>query len=140
MAVSFEEILLAFEFVSSGGLYEHQAFLSRQTGEIYWSSELFDSSDHELPEDIEDAEKYVEIPDKRELGLGKPLVLDFACEFLPDDLDEVQYIFSKSGAYRKFRALLARRNAVDRWDDFESKAVEQALRDWCKLNSIEVTN
>ncbi len=59
----------------------------------------------ELPDDIEDDEKYVAIPDKRELGLGKPMVLDFAREFLPNDFDEVErYIFSKGGAYRKFRA------------------------------------
>lgn len=29
----------------------------------------------ELPDDIDDEEKYVALPDKRELGLGKPLVL-----------------------------------------------------------------
>ena len=63
--------------------------------------------------------KYVAIPDKRELGLGKPLVLDFVREFLPSDFDEVRYIFGKKGAYPKFRALLARKNAVDRWYDFE---------------------
>ena len=37
---------------------------------------------------------------RKALGLGKPLALDFAREFLPDDLDEVRYIFSKRGAYR----------------------------------------
>jgi hypothetical protein len=34
------------------------------------------------------------------LDLGKPLVLDFAREFLPDDYDEVRHIFSRRGAYR----------------------------------------
>jgi hypothetical protein len=48
-------------------------------------------------------------------------------------------MFSKRGAYQKFRALLTQRNALDRWYDFESKATEQALREWCELNSIEVT-
>ncbi len=68
------------------------------------------------------------------------LVLDFAREFLPKDFDEVRYIFSKRGAYPKFRALLARRKAVDRWHEFESKATERALRDWCELNSIAVVD
>ena len=92
----------------------------------------------ELPDDIEDDEKYVAIPDKRELGLGKPLVLDFAREFLPNDFDEVRYIFSKKGAYAKFRALLIRRNVLERWYDFEAKGTERALREWCELNAIEV--
>jgi len=143
MPVSFQEILDAFEFVSmGGGPGEHQALLCRQTGKIYWHSEYSDLDDlnDELPDDIEDDEKYIAIPDKRELGLGKPLVLDFAREFLPDDFDEVRYIFSKRGAYPKFRALLERRKAIDRWHEFESKATERALRDWCELNSIAVVD
>ena len=81
--------------------------------------------------------KYLAIPDKREIGLGKPLALDFAREFLPGDFDEVRYMFSKKKAYSKFRALLIRRNVLERWYDFESKATERALREWCEFNSVE---
>jgi hypothetical protein len=142
MPVSFQEILDAFEFVGISGFGEHQAILDRRSGKIYCHSEFseLDELNDEMPGDVEDDEKYVAIPDKRELGLGKPLVLDFAREFLPNDFDEVRYIFSKRGAYPKFRALLTRRNALDRWHDFESKATERALRDWCKLNEIEVAD
>ncbi len=143
MPVSFQEILDAFEFVSmGGGLGENQAFLCRPTGKIYWRSEVsdLDELNDEPVDDVEDDEKYIAIPDKRELGLGKPLVLDFAREFLPNDFDEVRYIFGKRGAYPKFRALLERRKAVDRWHDFEAKATERALRDWCELNSIAVVD
>jgi hypothetical protein len=145
MPVSFQEILDAFEFVGFSGVGEHQAILDRRSGKIYWHSEFSDLDElnelnDEMPDDVEDDEKYVAIPDKRELGLGKPLALDFAREFLPNDFDEVRYIFSKRGAYPKFRALLIRRSALDRWYDFESKATEQALREWCNLNSIEVAD
>jgi hypothetical protein len=34
--------------------------------------------------------------------------------------------------------LLARRSALDRWYDYESKATERALRDWCELNAIAI--
>jgi hypothetical protein len=141
MPVSFQEILDAFEFVGSGGVGEHEAVLCRRTGKIYWRSELsdLDELNDELPDDVEDDENYITIPDRRELDLGKPLVLDFAREFLPNDFDEVRYIFSKKGAYQKFRALLIRRAALDRWRDFEAKATERALREWCELCSIEVT-
>jgi len=44
----------------------------------------------ELPDDVGDSEKYLQIPDKRELDLGKPLALDFARQFLPNDFDEVR--------------------------------------------------
>jgi hypothetical protein len=79
--------------VSSGGMGENEAYLDRQSGKIYWHSE-FGDNDEELPDDIDD-EKYTAIPDKRELDLGKPLVLDFAREFLPEDYDEVRRIFSR---------------------------------------------
>ena len=36
MAVSFSDLRLAFEFVSSGGIGENEAYLDRQSGKIYW--------------------------------------------------------------------------------------------------------
>lgn len=136
MAVSFSDLQLAFEFVSSGGMGENEAYLHRQSGKIYWHSE-FGDNDEELPDDIDD-EKYISIPDKRELDLGKPLALDFAREFLVDDYDEVRQIFSRRGAYRRYKELLVRRGALERWYDF-SKAEETALREWCAENGIELS-
>lgn len=140
MPASLQDILLAFEFVGGNGGGLHQATLCRRTGKIYWHSESsdLDEFNDELPDDVEDEEKYIAIPDKRELGLGKPLALEFAREFLPNDYDDVRYLFSKRGAYQKFRTLLTRRNVLDRWYDFESQATEQALREWCEINSIDV--
>jgi hypothetical protein len=141
MPTSFQDILGAFEFVSMGGaIGEHQAVVCKQTGKVYWHSEFSDLDFDPLPDDVENEGKYVAIPDKRDLGLGKALVLDFAREFLPSDFDEVRFTFSKKGAYPRFRALLARRGAVDRWHDFEAKAIEKALRAWCALNSIELAD
>lgn len=139
MPASFQEILLGFEFAASGSGM-HRAILCRQTGKIYWHSEMsdLDGIEDELPDDVGDEEKYVDIPDKRELGLGKSLALDFTREFLPNCFDDVRYIFSKRGAYQKFKALLTGRKALERWYDFESKATERALREWCEVHSIDV--
>jgi hypothetical protein len=142
MPVSFQKILNGFEFAASGGIGEYQAILCRQTGKIYLRSEVsdFDEPIDELPEDVEDDEKYIALPDKRELGLGKPLALDFAREFLPHNFDEVRDIFGRRGAYAKFRALLIRTRTLEQWYDFESKATKRALREWCELNSIAVVD
>ncbi|MCQ4189044.1 hypothetical protein [Methylocystis suflitae] len=137
LRVSFRDIQDAFEFVSAGGGDEHEAFLCKQTSKIYYHSELYDDLD-QLPDDIGDSDKFLQIPDKRELDLGKPLALDFAREFLADDFDGVRRFFRKKGAYARFKELLERRGALDRWYAFEEKAVERALRTWCELNSIEV--
>jgi hypothetical protein len=97
MPASLNDILAAFEFVSAAGVGEHQAFLCKSSGKVYWHSEFSDGLD-ELPDDIDDVEKFLQIPDKKELDLGKPLVLDFARQFAPDDFDEVRQIFSRRGA------------------------------------------
>src|ERR1700738_5163576 len=87
----------------------------------------FGDNDEELPNDIDD-EKYISIPDKTELDLGKRLVLDFAREFLPVDYDEVRHIFSRRGAYRRYKDLLVRRGALERGYDFSKKAEEAGVR------------
>jgi hypothetical protein len=141
MPASLRDITEAFEFANTtGDMGEFRAFVCKRTGKIHYQTDFSDAAElyDELPNDIHDEEKYVALPDKRELGLGKPLVLDFASEYMPNDFDDVRYFFSRRGAYPKFRALLARRGAIDRWHAFEAKATEQALRDWCALHSIEI--
>ncbi len=139
MPVSFTELSDAVDFVSAGHNEENRAYLRKESGEIYCHSDFVPDLD-ELPEDIEDEEKYLRIPDQRDLDLGKPLVLDFAREFLPDDFDTVRDNFRKRGAYAKFKLLMVRRGVLDRWYDFQAKAEERALRAWCEDNEIEVVD
>ncbi|MGL9623835.1 hypothetical protein QRQ56_38355 [Bradyrhizobium sp. U531] len=144
MPVQFKDILQAFEFGDvGGGMGECHTFVCRETGKVYYQFDddsLQDLEEDELPDDIEDETKYLPIPNSRDFGLGRPLVLAFARERLPDDLDEVRYIFSKRGAYQKFKTLLSRRGAIDAWHDYRDKATERALRDWCEVHSIEIVD
>jgi len=117
-------------------MYEPQAFLNKATGEIHWYSELADGFE-ELPEDIDD-EKYIEIPHKHELDLGKNLVFEFAHQYLPDDMEAITLIFRRKGAYSRFKALLERKGYLDRWYEYESQAQGKALRAWCEDNAIEI--
>ena len=117
----------------------HQAFLCMQSGKLYYHSNLCNDWDI-LPEDIDDRDKFLPIPDRRALDLGRPLALDFALQYLPTDIDEVRYFFSRRGAYARFKGLLARRGPLDQWIDFEAKLEERALRMWCDINSIEISD
>lgn len=141
MPASFDEIMNGFVFADfDGGMGPFQAFVCRQSGKVYFYSE---SPDHELderPDDIDDDEKYVQIPSRKELGLGKPLVLAFVDRFLPDDSDEIRRIFSRKGAYARFKDLLHHRGAIEQWHDFEAKATQDALRKWCEAESIELSD
>lgn len=98
MPVSFAGLQLAFEFVSSGRLGENRVIPDTRSGRLYYHSEVVDNMEEdEVPDDIRD-ERYIEIPHKNELNLGKPLVLEFARQFLPDNYDDVRHIFSRRGA------------------------------------------
>jgi hypothetical protein len=134
--VKFDDLLLAFDFVSAGAPSENEAYLCRDTGVIYWHSE-FGDNEEELPSDI-DSERYIAIPHKHDLDLGKQLVLNFAAEFLPDRESEVRRIFTRPGAYARFKTLLDRCGKLQQWYDYEAKAQREALQEWCRDNGIEV--
>jgi hypothetical protein len=142
MPVSIGDITEAFDASTGGNMGEFLAFVCKRTGTIYYQTDFPDAAEmnDKLPDDINDEEKYVALPDKRELGLGKPLVLDFARQFLPDDFDDVHYFFSGRGApTRNSRPCSPDEvRAIDHWHAFEARVTEQALRDWCALHSIEI--
>ncbi|HEY7302314.1 MAG TPA: UPF0158 family protein [Xanthobacteraceae bacterium] len=143
MALTYSDLCIAYEFINSAEQSDYQGFVCRKTGKIYlrageFSDPLPDAD--ELPEDLDENLQYVRLPSKREFDLGKPLPLKFAREFLADDYDEVRRIFSRKGAYGNFKALLARRRALDRWYQFEEQAEQRALREWCTENGIELAD
>lgn len=137
MAAKYTDIEFAFDFVNSGQPYEHEAYLNIHTGETYWHS-AFDDIEEALPDDIDDSDKYISLPHKNDLGLGKRLVLNFTYEFIPQKSNEVEYIFSKKGAYAKFKRILDKTGLVEKWYEYENMACEKALREWCKLNGIKI--
>ena len=98
MLVSLKDILGAFEFVCAGDGGEHEAFLCKQSGKLYCHSGLCDDLDI-LPDDIGDSEKFLQIPDKRELDLGKPLALDFPAR----RLRRRSTIFQQKGRLRQIQ-------------------------------------
>ncbi|WP_407178233.1 hypothetical protein [Bradyrhizobium sp. STM 3562] len=143
MPVNFKELLDAYElFGMAGPPGTCEMVLCKETGKICYRSDLEEiaTPDEELPDDIDDEDKYITLPDRRKLDLGSQLAFDFARELLPDDVDEVRSIFGGRGAYQSFKALLNRRGVREKWYDFEAKAIAKALRDWCEVNEIPLTD
>jgi hypothetical protein len=136
MAISFSDIENAFLFVSMDQMFMHNAYLCKETGEIFYTSEMGDSD--ELPEDIDDPEKYIAIPHKNELDLGKALVIEFTSEYLPEELDRVYSIFRHKGAYSRYKDLLEKKGTLEDWYKFENERQELALKEWCRENNIEI--
>src|SRR5258708_3592994 len=131
------ELLEAFEWVSANVPFENAAYVYRGTGRIYWVGEGLEESDV-FPEDFDDGSKYIAVPHKHDLGLGKPLALRFSDEHLPIESHRVRAFFSRPGAYGRFKDLLERFDLLDRWHEFESSRVKAALEAWASDNGFLV--
>ena len=134
MELNYSDLEMAFEFASSGYGYDHSAWLDKESGIIYYDS---DASEDELPDDLYENKKYLEIPDKREFNLGKPLAIEFAQAFLPDGLDHVYSIFRSKGAYSRYKNLLEKRGALEKWYKFEQEALRNCIIEWCEDNGVK---
>jgi hypothetical protein len=138
VAVKLDDLSLAFDFVSYAAPAEHNAYVSLDTGKIYWTSDSSDAFDEEIPDDPGTSDRYLAIPHKNELDLGRHLALRFVARELPRRYDQVEDFFRRQGAYARFKDLLEREGVLERWYAFEADAVESALRQWCAENGLEL--
>jgi hypothetical protein len=137
VAVKYDDISDAFEFVGSAPPCSNSAYISRDTGQVYWTSELA-PLDEEVPDDLGASDRYLLVPHKTELDLGRNLALRFAASELPEHYDQVVDIFRRKGAYARFKELLDSVGALKRWYDYQAEATEAALRGWCAANDIQL--
>jgi len=138
VAVKHDDLSLAFDFVSYAAPTEHNAYVSLDTGKIYWTSDSSDAFDEEIPDDLETSDRYLAIPHKNELELGRRLALRFIAQALPACYGQVEGFFRRQGAYARFKDLLEREGALAHWYSFEADAVESALKRWCAENGLEL--
>ena len=137
IVVNARELRDAFDFVSVGETFDHSAYISLDTGKIYWRSTEAGLEEDDLPDDIDDSDRYLAVPDQRDLDLGRRLALAFVAEELPDDYDTVAGFFRRRGAYGRFKDLLDASGKLERWYEFETKATDEALAAWCAEHGIE---
>ena len=139
ITLNFSDLLEAFEFANFGGSMETEAFVDLDTGAIhYLSNEL--ELEEEPPEDLETSDRYLAVPHKNDLNLGRSLALSFVEEVLPDDYETAAMYFRSRGAYARFKDLLEARGVIEQWYAFERNAVETALRQWCRENGVRLTD
>jgi len=136
--LEFSDIEDAFLFVSSAGYGMHSAVLCKDTGRILYRSEMGDLD--EIGNEDLDWDRCIEIPHKNDLDLGHRLVFEFVESHLPDGYHRVQEIFRRRGAYGRFKDFLESKGLLQNWYDFEKRRQEQALRDWCKEEGIEISD
>lgn len=139
VSVNGTDLRLAFDFVSAGAPYECSAYICLDTGKIHWKSDagVLGNEEEELPEDLETSDRYLAVPHKNDLNLGRRLALAFVDQELPDDSDIVAGFFRRRGAYARFKDLLHARGMLQQWYEFENRTTEEALLAWCDENGIQ---
>ena len=135
VSVKYEELLAAFDFVSFGVPMEHSAHISLDTGTIYWDA---DADEDELPDDLGESDRYLEVPHKNDLNLGRTLVLRFVAAQLPAQYARVEEFFRHRGAYARVKELLSAEGRLETWYAFEAAETDAALRNWCREHDITV--
>jgi hypothetical protein len=135
MLIPYRKIEEAYEFISAGPLHAHRALLDRVTGEVLLQSDA--GGLDEFPAVI-DPDRFLELPTRGELHLGKTLVLSFVETNVPWAIAEVLDMFSRKGAYPRFKQFLDRSGLVDRWYAYEGQQTEKALRGWCAAKGLSV--
>ena len=136
--VKYDDLETAFEFVSAGAPTENSAYVSLDTGHIYWVSDYVDEEE-EVPEDLETSDRYLAVPHKNNLDLGRHLVMRFVEQALPDREDQIHDIFRRKGAYGRFKNFLDSTGHLEQWYRFEETAQKEALRKWCAQNNLEIS-
>lgn len=134
LRIELPELLSALEFAD---MHEIQggAYIDRETGAIHITA---DGAEGELPDDIEDPRRFLTVPDRRQLDLGRNVLFDFIKQRLPADYDTVAGYFDRKGGYRRTKTLLEARGALEAWHRFEERADEDALREWCAEHDIDI--
>lgn len=136
--VKYSDLEMAMDFVTSGNIVNASAYISRETGQIYWHSDDSDPEEEELPEDIDDSSVYAEIPSQRDLGLGKRLVMTFTQRFLPDAYEEIDDMFRRKGAYSRYKGFLHEHGKLEQWYEYEQSALKKALIEWAEDEGFDV--
>jgi hypothetical protein len=92
----------------------------------------------EIPQDIQDSDKYLPVPDKRDLNLVKQLAFDFVSHFLAQYYDDVRDMFRSQGAYRRFRDFIERKGMLEEWYRYSDEREAKAIREWCDTEGLSV--
>jgi len=136
--IKLSDLIDAVEFVSVSDLDEYQAYICMRTGRIISVSEGMDLEEEvEFPDDP-DPSDYRRVPHRREFDLGRRVALSLVAEELPGSLDKARDIFSRKGAYGRFRQLLQATGTLDKWYAFEARATEKALEQWCDAVGVKL--
>ncbi|MCP5200408.1 MAG: hypothetical protein H6977_10365 [Gammaproteobacteria bacterium] len=138
MVLDLSELELAVELVSAASGIDSEAYIRRSDLKvIVW---IEDGESGPLPPNVSDESLFIAVPTKNELEIDRRLAFEFTESHLSDEYEVVQEFFKKKGAYGRFRDLLERNKKLELWYEYQAKAVQEALRSWCKMHNLKTAS
>jgi hypothetical protein len=136
MPVNWNELLNTFDFVSLGQPDEHQAVLCRESGKFLWYSDLMDDRD-EWPDDADDEENISGYLIRRN-SISASLWYSTSSKSFYRTNSITCGGYSSARAHTPVSRICCNERMLDRWHDFETKATEKALKEWCDVNDVAI--
>ncbi|MHC4962423.1 MAG: plasmid pRiA4b ORF-3 family protein [Planctomycetota bacterium] len=135
--VKYDDLEMAYSFVSDTVAIDAAAYVCRKTGKIFWESSELDD-EFKVPDDIGSTELYAMVPNKHDLDLGTRLVFQFVRQYMPEQFDRVSNFFNRRGAYGRYKDFLSDQRKLNDWYVFENAATEMALREWAEEEGFTI--
>lgn len=116
------------------GLPEAECFVHKETGLV-----VVGNTDFPVEEQMAAHQgEWIECPRNNELDLGKRLYIDFAKQYLPEQLEHVWQIFKKKGAYRRARYFFEDQGLLEQFYAYEAQRRKEAMQEWACDNGFEL--
>jgi len=144
MAVDLDDLWLAYEMQSQlhdgWGEPGAGAWLDLEKGVlIVYSGDGVIDDETPPPDDIDDNPRYVPIPTRQELDLGRELALDFMAEHRPDEVQWALDTLRRRGGWHRFKDHLEDIGLIREWFDYQERRTNEALKAWCEAQGVDVT-
>jgi len=131
-----DDLHLAVEYVTGGGSYGAEAYIDLRSGAI-----LYGGSDAEepLPKGVHNTKRYLRVPTKKELDLGRDDALAFTEQHAPQLLERAEYIFHAAGAFDRFKHLMREHGLLDAWYAYQDQRLWEELETWAEIHDLRLS-
>lgn len=141
VTIALDDLIAALDWAGEAGS-DRMAFVCRDSGRILRTSDRdFDDTGASLgdvPDNLDDPQRYAIVPSNRDLQLGKRVAVRFAQTHAPAIIEDVHACFATAGARARFDALMDEAGQLDAWRAHEADTVEKALRAWAEDEGFSV--
>lgn len=138
-SIPFRDLQTAFMYVSGGPPFERNAYIAKDTGQVYQAGQGYDAFKR-VPVDVDDNERYWSVPHRQDLDLGGKLELKFVEDYIPEKFAVAEEFFHRRGAHAKFHDLVEQQGMDAHWRQYEHEATVKALRLWAQVEGLSLAS